>query len=324
MTKIRILFSFLVVCNHFFSHGMGEKWIVPLRTMAVPVFFILAFYFTTNDSMRIPPRACKQRLLRILVPFWFWGIVFAPIYVAGFVFSHKEGFWDALRKVVLQLAFGYVYNFPLWFLFALAILTAGWFALRRLAPFRRYEILTALCFAGVALFFQYVGWNRFIFGSLDWHVRFPLGRLVECIPFAAVGIVFSKTSFPDNLRRSRFLPLHLILVALLCWPYRPGIDGFGYGGIWILLSGSALTLFFLLLPLGWLPECIRTGIEALSRYSLGIYCLHLPVGSVLMKVLSVSRSRPDPLFRCLFIWIVCWVLSAALVRLSPRMKCMVS
>ena len=324
----RVLFSFLVVCNHFFTAGFGECWILPLRQMAVPVFFILAFYFDAQKRATLIGADWK-RLRRILFPFWFWGLFFAPAYLIGFVMHNPDGasLLEALRRIVLQLTLGHVYNAPLWFLFALAFLTLGWRLANRIQrPKFVLQVLLATVFMA-SVFFQYSGANAHLFGQFEWFVRFPLGRLAECIPFAVVGIVLVESGLVARLRGSRFRLLHLLWILLFCWP-RPLVvgfipTGFGYQGLTCVRSGLFLVLFFLALPMENIPNQIRKWIEIVSHFSLGVYCIHLPIGMILSKILSMAHLHVDNFLRCLAIFLVSLATCVLMTRFFPKSKVLV-
>lgn len=324
----RIIFSFLVVCCHFFSTGRGSWWIIPLRGVAVPVFFVLAFYLDEVASTQHghTPRL-GRRLQRLLLPFWFWGLALAPVYLCEVMRNRplKTATWKLLEQTSLQLTLGHAYLPHLWFLFALALCTTGWLLVRRsrVASHRSILFLSIIFFGCLVL--QYSGLNARLFGQFGRPFRFPLGRLAECIPFAVSGIVLERTGIVRRLRNTKFLVFHLLWIGILGLPLRfvnaiPIPDGFDYQGLSCIRSGTFLVLFFVLLPLDWFSNQVSKCIIAISRFSLGIYCIHLPVGAALLNILSAFDLQIDSFTLCLAIYTVSLLVCLLMVSLVPKTK----
>ena len=320
----RIVFSFLVVCCHFYSSGAWESIVKPLRGMAVPVFFIIAFYFSEQSLSRSlnVKLGLKRRLSRILLPLWFWGAVLAPLYAATVLlpWNGPETILSVARNVVLQMVFGHVYDHPLWFLFVLAILTTLQGLLRQMRLSSRMRLCSLLGLVGVSYWLQYSGLNAGFWNRFDFSVRFPMGRIAECIPFAAAGIILFHSGLVTTIhdRRTKFLVLATSVVLswpFECLPWTAG-RGFEYAGLFRLRAGIGLFLLFAHFPISWLSNWWRRKIEIVSSYSLGVFCIHIPIGFFAEKALAAARISSPDIFLCLAVYFFSIVASWSFVRIA--------
>lgn len=318
----RIVFSFLVVCCHFFDGGIGESIVKPFRGMAVPVFFILSFFFTDRAfrSASVFNRLFWRRLSRILSPLWFWGIVFAPFYAVTVLFSQtgSNHLSAALLGIVEQLTVGHAYDTPLWFLFVLAILTALYgLSLRKKCSSKR-QVMILLVLLCAAYWSQYSGLNHSLWKRLPFAFKFPIGRIAECIPFAVAGILINRAKLLTRPLDSSWNALRLIVSFILSWPFPilPWNNGqdFGYAGVFRLRTGIGLFLLFANLPMHYLPRQYLRGIETLSSFSLGVFCVHVPVGFLVEKTLSTMHLSIPAIMLCCLVYMASIAFSAICVR----------
>lgn len=318
----RIVFSFLVVCCHFFDGGTGESIVKSFRGMAVPVFFILSFYFTDRASQSAPDfnRHMRRRLSRILSPLWFWGSVLAPFYAATVLLSQTgpRRLPAVLLGIVEQLTVGHAYDPPLWFLFVLAVLTTSYgLGFKQTRPSKdRSAILLVLLFA--AYWLQYSGVNYSLWRRLPFAFKFPIGRIAESIPFAVGGILLNRSKLLARPLDTRKTALCLAVSLVLAWPFpvlpwHQGQD-FGYAGFFRLRAGIGLVLLFASSPMRYLPRQCLHGIEWLSSFSLGVFCIHVPVGFLVERILSTLHLPLPSIILCSLVYIASIALSAICIR----------
>lgn len=329
----RILFSFLVVCCHCFSAGPGETVIKPIRGMAVPFFFIVSFVFSAksisnNSGMSLQIR---DRLLRIYRPFWFWGIVLAPFYAATILFpwSGQNGFSTVTAGIALQLLFGHVYDHPLWFLFLLGLFQGVFILVAKTNRSKQSTLCLLGTLLAISYFLQYSGINDWAWGRFPFSVKYPFGRIAECIPFAVAGVTLNKWRIVDKISSSRFICPFLLFLAILSWPLPiapvPDFPGFEYAGLYKARVGAAAALFFFALPLSKLPQRLKAAIKFVSSFSLGVYCVHVPVGFALELLYTSIGFQPTDLIHCLFVFLISLTVCHALHLFSKgRLKPFVS
>ena len=297
---LKVWMAFEVVLCHF-GHGSEEfifKYFFSyFRSMAVPVFMIVSFYLSARFLVKeFQIYKLLQRLKRIYIPLIVWGIIYWIIYNA---IAYCYGIYNlnlSFNDLVWQIFTGHSYNTAMWFNVVLSLLTIFFCWVCRQSA--KYSTLVILLVSMLAIFIQSSGLNN-VFMSYRNELNFPLGRIAEMIPFAGFGLVLynsyanfflqsSKSFLSTFLALShslRFLILFIFLSVIV------GILGRGlscseivtyhYSGIKLFLCSALLVAVFIFLPLQVLPKSVKKVITFLSRYSMGIYCVHMLVGTIM-------------------------------------------
>lgn len=102
-------------------------------------------------------------------------------------------------------------------------------------------------------------------------------------------------------------------------PIWPRAEGFGYSGIQGICIAVLLVLAAALFPLDNLPARIKNIILAVSRYTLGIYCMHRLAGTFIRFVFAKAGIMSDTFLMCVLIYIVCYAVSAVLYQVPVRL-----
>ena len=165
------------------------------------------------------------------------------------------------------------------------LISALFFVLFRFLSKRNALIVTAVL-GVMALVFQYSGLNYLLFADLRYELSYPLGRLSEVLPYASTGIIL-RYFHADRLLQSR--PILSVaagcILAVLAFAserlYPLPAPGFSYSGIYLFLKGIAIFAIAIALPLRSLSTPAAKTLDILTRYTLGIYCIHRLVEHIL-------------------------------------------
>lgn len=244
---------------------------------AVPIFMILSFYLTAPNIVTANKSKLTQRLRRIAIPMITWGII------SWVVFSIR---FDAimLDKLGWTLLADHCINTPLWFLWVMFMLTCIFYGIFRvLKPSRGITTLIVLSF--ISFMLQYSCLNYTLLENLPTELSYPLGRLVEMIPYATAGITLYQINtrhpgWKQYAFQSSLVLIILICVKMLIW-LGASDPGWGYSGLALFVGSVLIFATITYLPYNKLSSIAIARIRRLSAYTLGIYCMHILIYEIL-------------------------------------------
>ncbi len=287
---------------HFGSVGAPPKWAVPfyaIALMAVPVFMMSSFALSGSLFTNSDYKLIGKRIYRLALPLVAWSAIYFCIFAlidlvlgSNIIYGVQDFFWQAFTGHRENI------NPSMWFQFDLIILSCISFAcFRCVGGSKRAVLIVSASMVIFGLMMQYTGWNYALFDDLRYELKFPLGRLCETLPYVGIGLSLFCLLPPKNPDIAQCLPWkHSSLVVLaiglimfcvgwvLPWP---GVtEGFCYGGLKILWMTIALYFMFNALNTVFISERVTNLIVYLSKYALGVYCIHRLVGRTAIIVLE--------------------------------------
>ena len=316
---MRIFMCFEVVLCHFLDTVNISQKLLPfsaIRVYAVPCFMILSFYLFGDTLEARPKGFLKKRLLRLVWPLVGWAVIYAVVYAVFQMIYPQYWLIGGIESFFWQMLTG---NSPLnasmWYQFSLIVITLLITVIVR--ENRNLRTYFLILLALIALGMEYSGANSLLFGSLRNELKYPLGRTIEMIPFAVMGLLlcywgFAKDfSYIKNKAFSAFCGCGICVAftVLLLKCNFPVPNGFEYGGIKPILISFVLFAFFAFLPLYHLPDFIQKLLSKLSGLTLGIYCIHRMVGVFATLVLNLLNIHLHSFWFCVFIYGISLVLS---------------
>ena len=188
----------------------------------------------------------------------------------------------SIKDLLWQLAFGcdeYLCA-QLWYLFDLIVITVLFWGVFLYKKHTR-KIGVVLGILSIAV--QYSGLNMAVFGWMPYEVRYSMGRLAEMIPFACGGLLIGGIGIAASLSRHRSYVITVVFMLLLFISHFDvfiPIEGFSYQGLGMLSYSFLLFLLFVALPIDSLNNIIKSIVSFLSKYSLGVFCVHVGVGTL--------------------------------------------
>ncbi|MDY6419318.1 MAG: acyltransferase [Succinivibrio dextrinosolvens] len=316
-----------------------EKSFSAIRSSAVPVFFIISFLLTTKLTYFPDGTKTAKRFFRLFYPSVMWGVIYytsywiIDVYLGQLFFSAEqvEKFKIPLTDLLWQTLLGsdrYL-NPPLWYMYDLMIVMFLFLAIFKY--FRKYsfEIISVLGILSLSL--QYSGLNVKAISPLQYEMCYTLGRIVEMIPYAIIGLVIGLKinnlfTFAEKSRILRVVVLSIIVFATcVLVPLKKDIisanEGFGYQGLKLIVISTSVFLFvYSFVNIERYLPLLKDAIRLLAKYSLGVYCLHFAVGKY-WNIFSDLIGRPElknTIFGCIVIYIVCLVLSYGISKVPTK------
>ena len=202
----------------------------------------------------------------------------------------------------------------MWFQVDLIILTALFVLIFKFSGEKELIIYPCILFA---LVFQYSELNYKLFNPLRYELKYPLGRFCEMIPYAAIGFLCSYHRVYDRLRENRLYYLILFgLSSLFLFKYSVvnSALGFVYSQNNSILLSFFVVGFAYLLPFQKLGHKVKKIIKVITRYTLGIYCMHLLLAIFLNLVFQKVGLNIDGFVLGLITYIVAFFISFMMTK----------
>ena len=100
--------------------------------------------------------------------------------------------------------------------------------------------------------------------------------------------------------------------------------GFGYGGTYLIAYATIVFIFFYEFPFEKMWPSIRKMVRFLSKYSLGVFCIHFGVGYCWNNVFCVYFEwEKNTFLECIWIWAICifvsWIISLFPVKWAKQL-----
>ena len=335
LNLLRIILTLGVVMDHFWwrpdpenLHGIDiALW--QLRTLAVPAFMTMTFFFTAKRFIGGDVAWLKKRYFRLYEPFVFWAIV--CFLVTMCVSRFDPAYSASLKDLLWQLALGHSEHLSLtqfWFHTDLLVLTGVVYAAFRLIRIQKAQVYIALAAIAVGYSVQYsASAMETMFGGMPFEAKYPLGRVFSMLPYAGVGLLLVLVK--DRLDAASS-GMRLAIAAMGAWlvgwvvycpvaPRPPSVVG--YEGVNMSLIAWGMMAVFYYIPFDRLPAIFSKTVLFLSKYCMGVYCIHHLMGKILFDhVFHLARTETPfgaitvaPGWFWLFLWglsyLVCYLIS---------------
>ena len=315
LDMLRAWMCFEVVFVHFYSSsgsGVTEsvgRLVQMTSRLAVPEFMILSFFFPDIRLMAKNTSKFRHRLRRLLTPLVVWAVVYWILY------SVNPLRFDALRQLFWQILLGHTLNESMWYQSVVVLVTVILVGIAKFSTDRRIEC-ALLAFAGIALLFELSEVNYYLFSAMPRHLGIRLGRICEMIPFAVMGCFFHDRSI--NRNKSRIIGLALVLsgIWLLFVLLEINPEGFKYNEPFQIVLAPLLFTIVESLPNRYIPTFAQKLITPISKYTLGIYCIHRLVANQLFQFKYFAFVQNNhPFFFCTILFAICWLICYLLAKL---------
>ena len=251
-----------------------------------------------------------KRFERLLIPQVGWALIYwGAIYINSVLIEMQ--FEIGISDVIWQILSGHSpkLNETMWYQTNLIILTV--FFLITITIFERNYELIFWAIALAALFVQYSEMNMF-FDSWRYELKYPLGRLIEMIPIAVVGFMISSTGLLEKIRNQRLI-VSMISISLIWLDERYNmflpVKGYGYSGIRMIVLAWAFISLFYVFPFEKVNEKIKIVISFLTKYTMGIYCMHRLISLFFTEIIDYLGLGivVGSFSFCIIIYILCYV-----------------
>ena len=325
---MKAFFSFCVVLVHYWvpddESGLTMQIIRNVINVSAPVFFVISFFLTADFLRKNTVKTVKKRLLRLYIPHVFWACTYFFGYLVVIellrrYYSKADFLYNTefinKKSLLWQIFLGSdVFLCPqFWYQFVLIVLTVVCIVIFRLSPKHGTKIIAGL--ALIALILQYSGINHSIFEFKRYEIRYSLGRIAESVPYAFVGIMLHGSKALDFLKKNVVIvlitcPILIVLTTFFSMHVNTTPAGFSYSGIHMILVSIICFVFFYTIPLEKCGIMAKNTLRFLSKYSFGIFCIHMGIGRVLEGVVFFRFNIKWGSFtECVFIYLASFVLA---------------
>ena len=322
---LRMAMCFCVVLCHFWTVEDYWEILKPFRLFrdfAVPVFMMMSFMLTQKSFMKKDSASFNKRLWRLLIPQLGWAVIYWIVFnVAEYITG--ENITNGISDLLWQIFTGHSprLNATMWYQTVLIVLSLIYFFIFTFIP-QKIGIICIYIVMAVALVLQYSGINYSIFSGLRYELMYPLGRIAEMIPYATIGFSLSYYEIYKKLNRYRWpvILLSAIMgIILVVKPIFPKAMGFGYSGILGIFVAFMLITIAVLFPINdFLNEKLKKTVLVLTKYTLGIYCIHRLVEYMLTYVFGMQDMAEGTFIFCVLIYFISYVLSAIIAALPLK------
>lgn len=321
ISMLRLVLSYLVVTCHFYAVS-ADSFRYYLMHLAVPCFTFLSFYLMANKLDAPSFRMLANRVWRLFLPMCGWAF----IYFAYYKILCYTGLSDknvSIRDLIWQCFIGHSYNWSLWFISnQIMVLIIIWLVHLIFRSNVGRNVVLIILF-GLCIISQCEGWQNILLPHLNLELSTVVARIPEVLPFACLGIFVKKAETIIGSTYKKITSNYKLYMAiiLLFVPYIlheinvESVVGLGYGGWKNLFGALALSIAFVIMPM----RNIKV-VDFLSKYSMGLYCVHMMVGESYQIVLSYlgiefGRTALD----CFFIWAISLII-AIIIGQIPYVK----
>ena len=263
---LRIILTFQVVMGHNGDRCFG------FVGSAVPFFMLISFYLTYNIFVNQDMAQIRRRAFRVIEPYVMYGLLsFAVMFSLGVFFDGK--IHVSIKDLMWQLLLGTspVLDPPLWYLFDLIVCSFVMLLICRLGRYKFY-LISLVLFGSFVLQYTDVNWS--LFNGFRYEVKWPLGRLLEMLPYTCAGGLLAHSKVFEKEHGNTLLIFAIFMLYLILGNYRSMIalkHGFMYQGAPLFLHTILIFAFFHLVLLEKSDVKYIKAIEFLSKYSLGVF-----------------------------------------------------
>ena len=279
-----------------------------LKGFHVPTFVLISFYFYYPIIKNRFIIRIISRFQRILIPYILWPLL--RLIINNFIVNDSQMKKKlTLYDFYLQILIGHKFHPIFWFQFNLIFSSIF---LTIIAFIFKKKFLIIFQFLGIiSLYMHYSGTNFKLFTFFP-KFKVSLGSLIELISLSVLGCFYSSVNL---LNVANNIPKYLkfILLVLIHFLFKYNLfivyPGFIYPKIIInILASTFLFLLFGSLNLTKITA-INSIIKNISKYTGGIYYIHIIVSSYLMQyiIFFKKKSLLSSIIVYFFCYIICYL-----------------
>ncbi len=286
------------------------QFFVWMRMFAVPVFMMLSFIFTSQFLEEHNTDKIKKRIERLVIPQAGWAVIYWCIYKI-IDMAYGLGLENGITDMLWQIFSGHSQNLnvTMWFQVDLIYITILFLAV--ILIFKKNYIPVLYFIGAVAIILQYSGLNM-VFNDSRFEIKYPSGRFMEMLPLAVIGFMITRDGVLEKIRGRKYLAVNIsVFIIFIVNKYNifTDITGYGYSGIKNILVATAFIILFYFLPLDRLSARYQKILIKLTRYTMGIYCMHQLVYKLACLIISAYNLniKAGTFIGCIFVYIICFI-----------------
>lgn len=309
LSILKTILAFYIVKSHCYTANKSNKFflaniLLKNRRIHVPSFFIMSFYFNYRVLISKDIKKKCKRFERLLIPYIFWPII---IYSLNNVFSLlKFTLYFSFKKLIIQLIIGRGIVDVFWFQLNLIIITLLFLISIYIFKKDFFYLLNLLMLISYLL--QYSKYSDYFFSYYKCDIQISIGRLIMMIPFGVIGCDIAFFDLINKLKKNKLKTIIFsISMFLLIDYYEIFYNMEVYNGIKRnVLSICLIITFSLLFCEKFKNKYCETFVEFITRYTAGIYYLHMSIHYYLKNyILCFRKMNIESIF---LNYIICYLI----------------
>lgn len=290
---------------------------------AVSVFMMMSFFLVQKEMVSHTADKLKKRFERLIIPQIGWAVIYWCIYNIIGYFTNGQAM-AGMADLMWQIICGHSprLNPTMWFQTVLIALTLVFWGV--ILIFQRNYRTVLWILGATALFLQYSEINLYFF-NWRFEIKYPAGRFIEMLPIAVVGFMLASGNLLEQMEKNRLFyiaaAVFIIGMDAIYGLFSP-VNGYGNSGMKMVIIAMALIVLFYLIPFERLPDRVLKGISITTRYTMGIYCMHKLVATILnAAIIKFDMGIAVNSFtECVLIYILCFLCSWIGVMIFGKTK----
>lgn len=303
---LRTILSYLVLQYHCYDINHTKNKILRKSIQSigfyVPTFYIISYYFSYKIFKLKNINKIKLRLERFLIPYIIYTFLF---YLINNLISYNN-----LRFSIKDLFFQFISG--------IGIYTAFWFLCNLISTFIFFSIISLIFKKNILFIIQIIGLfgylcNNYIFfndffASYKIQFRILFLNFTKVLFYGAIGISLASIIDLDTLKRNKKKAMFFSLfIIYLIRDYDKIIKIFYYlREIVIGITSVSVFIFFLTIPLENINKKIKQIIIIITKYSGGIYYLHIQLWRILRIKMIIIKNKQ--LSGCWILFTLCYII----------------
>lgn len=153
---------------------------------------------------------------------------------------------------------------------------------------------------------------------MQYELCYPLGRIVEMLPTVLVGVILAQNDLLKKVKQNQLIAIAagLVLIGIgygvMLAEMRIAYHQFGYGFMGLLISASGFVVLFYCLPFDKISDTLKNVMEIVTRYTMGIYCMHILVGRILVTVVETLGLAINSFLLCGAIYVTSYIIASVM------------
>ena len=301
---LRTILSYLILQYHCFDINLTKNKILRKSIQAigfyVPTFYIISYYFSYKTFKCKNINNIKLRLERFIIPYIIYTFLFYVInnliYYNNRRFTIKDLFFQFISGIGIYTAFWFLCNLIFTFIFFSIIVLI--FEKNVLFIIKLSGVFGYLCN-------NYIFYND-LFVSYKLKFRTLFLNFTKVLIYGAISISIASINEINELKRNCkkniFFSLFIMYVIR---DYDIIIKEFYYLREIILgFTSASIFILFLIIPLDNINTKIKQIIIIITKYSGGIYYLHIQLWRILRIKYIIIKNKE--LSGCWILFLICY------------------
>ena len=298
---LRMFFAYIIVFFHCMNREIYNhifiKFITNIVSFGLYTFFFLSFYFSYNSINSKKISKIKERFKRLIIPYIIWPIIiYAQKKLFNFI-NGKENDGILFKFLIYQILIGNGIYSVLWFSFNLIFILLLFTIIIFMT--KKYKIFLILF--GLIIFFISFS-NKYI---IFWNgyndiASFSIRPIASTYIKGLIGFYLSSIKIIEKKLTKKYTFFFIFTLLFLFIINKNSLKA-----ILKSLFSTFLILTFASIPFEKLNFSIYAFIKQITRYTGGIYYIHIYINETLKNYIS-AKYNSGTIFMCIIHYFFCY------------------